>query len=94
MVVDGLASFPDAVTSRGLKHLVELQREVRSGARCVMFFLIQRTDAECFRPADHIDSAYGRELRKAVQKGVEIMVYDVSIDLHGIELNAPIRCEP
>ncbi|MDZ7832422.1 MAG: DNA/RNA nuclease SfsA [Desulfobacterales bacterium] len=50
-----------------LQHLVE------KGERCVMFFLIQRTDAEAFAPADHIDPAYGRELRKAADKGVELL---------------------
>jgi sugar fermentation stimulation protein A len=87
LVTDGLACFPDAVTSRGLKHLVELQNQVRQGNRSVMFYLVQRMDAERFRPADHIDPAYGQELRKAVQRGVEILVYDVTIDLEGISLN-------
>jgi sugar fermentation stimulation protein A len=87
LVTDSIAYFPDAVTSRGLKHLKELQNQVRSGDRAVMFYLIQRMDAELFRPADHIDPAYGRELRKAVKKGVEIMVYDVTLDSEGIRLN-------
>lgn len=87
LVTDGLACFPDAVTSRGLKHLVELQEQIRQGDRSVMFYLVQRMDAERFRPADHIDPAYGQELRKAVQRGVEILVYDVAIDLEGISLN-------
>jgi sugar fermentation stimulation protein A len=87
LVVEGEASFPDAVTSRGLKHLVELQEQVRKGHRAVMFFLVQRMDARRFRPADAIDPAYGKELRRALQNGVEAFVYDVSIDLTGIGLN-------
>jgi sugar fermentation stimulation protein A len=87
LVVDGSASFPDAVTSRGLKHLVELQAQVRLGHRAVMFYLVQRMDAEAFRPADHIDPSYGKELRSAVQNGVEALSYDVSLDLTGIGLN-------
>lgn len=87
LVTDGLACFPDAVTSRGLKHLVELQEQVRQGDRSVMFYLVQRMDAERFRPADHIDPVYGQELRKAVQNGVEILVYDAAIDLEEISLN-------
>ena len=87
LVSEGLACFPDAVTSRGLKHLVELQEQVRQGDRSVMFYLVQRMDAERFRPADHIDPVYGQELRKAVQNGVEILVYDVAIDLEEISLN-------
>jgi sugar fermentation stimulation protein A len=52
-----------------------------------MFFLIQRMDAHSFAPADRIDPEYGKKLRQASQKGVEILVYDVSIDLKDIRLN-------
>ncbi len=90
LVEDGIASFPDAVTSRGLKHLAELQKLAGSGNRCVMFFLVQRSDARLFRPADSIDPAYGRGLREAVRKGVEMLVYDVRIDLEAIMLNNKI----
>jgi len=84
------ARFPDAVTARGRKHLMELQRLVAEGNRSVMFFLVQRMDADRFSPADDIDPAYGKELRRAHQNGVEILVYDVSIDLAAIRLNQPI----
>jgi len=90
LVTEGLASFPDAVTSRGLKHLIELQKEVEKGHRSVMFYLIQRMDANRFEPADLIDPAYGEELRKAVSNGVEVLVYDVAMDLEGIRLNRPV----
>ena len=84
------AYFPDAVTDRGRKHLLELERLASEGNRCAMFFLIQRMDARQFKPADHIDPAYGKALRKAHQKGVEIFVYDVKIDLRKIALNRQI----
>jgi len=90
LVEEKTAYFPDAVTERGLKHLRDLQAEVRSGNRAVMFYLIQRMDAEVFSPADHIDPAYGKELRKAVKAGVEILAYDVNLDLSGIRLNRSI----
>ncbi len=90
LVEDRVARFPDAVTTRGRKHLRELQRLVKEGNRGVMFFLIQRMDADRFVPADHIDPAYGQELRKAYQNGVEILVYDVRIDLTAICLNHKI----
>jgi sugar fermentation stimulation protein A len=93
LVEDSVAYFPDAVTSRGLKHLVELQRQVRSGDRATMFYLVQRMDANLFRPADNIDPAYGRELRKAIENGVEILAYDVHLDLEGISLNRPLDYE-
>ena len=93
LVENGIALFPDAVTVRGLKHLVDLQQEIKRGHRAVMFYLIQRMDAEVFSPADMIDSAYSRELRKAVNNGLEILAYDVYLDLNKIYLNRqlPVR---
>ena len=87
LVTEGMARFPDAVTARGRQHLLELQDLVKKGDRCVMFFLIQRMDAKQFAPADHIDPAYGRELRKAADNGVEMLAYDVAIDFEKISLN-------
>jgi sugar fermentation stimulation protein A len=93
LVNDGVASFPDAVTTRGLKHIIELEALVASGYRGVMFYFIQRMDAKVFKPADNIDLGYGKGLRRAVRGGVEILVYDVSIDLKGIKLNRKIPYE-
>ncbi len=93
LVENGVALFPDAVTTRGLKHLVDLQEEVRRGHRAVMFYLIQRMDAEIFAPADRIDPAYAEELRKAVKNGVEILAYDVCIDLKKICLNRQLQVD-
>ncbi len=91
LVDEGVAFFPDAVTQRGRKHLEELKRLTAEGNRCVMFFCIQRMDAECFRPADQIDAAYGEALRGAcLKEGVEILVYDVWMDLERIVLNRKI----
>jgi sugar fermentation stimulation protein A len=87
LVENGVARFPDAVTARGLKHLIELESLIDSGCRCVMFYFIQRMDAAVFEPADQIDPDYGKGLRRAVKRGVEILIYDVFIDLSGIKLN-------
>jgi len=92
LVEDGVAMFPDAVTTRGLKHLNELENLAQSGSRCVMFYFIQRMDARLFQPADEIDHAYGKGLRRAIRGGVEVLAYDVCIDLTAIRLNRRIPC--
>ena len=92
LVRDGLALFPDAVTSRGRKHLQELEKKVAAGSRGVIFFFIQRQDAKQFQPADTIDPAYGRSLRQAVRHGVELLAYDVAIDLDAIRLRQRVPC--
>ncbi|MEJ2201453.1 MAG: DNA/RNA nuclease SfsA [Desulfuromonadaceae bacterium] len=71
----GVACFPDAVTSRGQKHLRELLRARQEGYRAVIFFLVQRAEAETFSPADAIDPEYGRLLREVTRQGVEILAY-------------------
>lgn len=90
LVEDGKASFPDAVTERGLKHLVEMKKLLKKGDRCIMFYLIQRMDATMFSPADNIDPAYGSKLREVKSQGLEVLVYDVHIDLSMIRLNRKI----
>jgi sugar fermentation stimulation protein A len=91
LVENGCARFPDAPTKRGQKHLQELVKLKSGGARAVIFFLVQRTDATHFKPADDIDPEYGRQLRHAVKEGVEILIYDVNISLEGIGLRNPLR---
>lgn len=69
------AEFPDAVTARGAKHLVELGDMVEQGHRAVMFYLVNRDDSESATIAADIDPTYAEELTKAVKRGVEIVAY-------------------
>ncbi|UQZ87953.1 DNA/RNA nuclease SfsA [Deltaproteobacteria bacterium Smac51] len=83
---DNIAFFPDAVTARGSKHLDELAELAGEGRRAVVFILVQRTDAACFSPADHIDPEWGRRLRAAKARGVEIWAWQADLRLDGISL--------
>jgi sugar fermentation stimulation protein A len=75
LVENNQALFPDAVTTRGQKHLNELMRVVREGDRGVIFFTVQRGDGTSVSPADAIDPEYGRLLRSAIKNGVEALAY-------------------
>ncbi len=68
----GVASFPDAVTERGRRHLYELDAVRRAGHRAVLIFLLSRGDADVIRPADEIDPAYGAALREVAAAGVAL----------------------
>ena len=68
-----LAEFPDAVTKRGAKHLVELADMVATGARAVMLFLVQIASAERFALARDIDPTYGVQFDLARVQGVEAL---------------------
>ena len=78
---DGLGSFPDAVTTRGQKHLQELLHMHAQGHRAVLLFCVQHSGIRRITPADDIDPEYGRQLREVVSKGVEVLAYRAEIDL-------------
>lgn len=86
LVENGRALFPDAVTTRGQKHLQELMRVVREGARGVIFFTVQRGDGSSVSPADLIDPEYGRLLRLAADNGVEALAYRAVVTPEEIRL--------
>src|SRR5208282_1351819 len=86
----GPAEFPDAVTKRGAKHLLEMSREVDAGSRAVMVYVVQRADCESFRIAADIDPAYHRALIDAIAHGVEAICYACNISPEAIELTAPL----
>ena len=81
MVFDGKASFPDAVSERGTKHLLELIEVVKNGKRGIMLFICQRDDALSFKPASEIDPVYAKTLQKAYDAGVEILVYKSKVSV-------------
>lgn len=87
LVEGSLALFPDAVTTRGQKHLRELMEVVHRGERGVIFFVVQRGDGEAVAPADAIDPEYGRLLRLAAETGVEVLAYRARVTPAGIVLN-------
>jgi sugar fermentation stimulation protein A len=90
LVVNGIARFPDAATTRGQKHLRELMAMVAGGARAVNFFVVQHAGARAVGPADAIDPAYGSLLRQAARAGVELIAYQASVTPTEIALCRPL----
>lgn len=88
MVEDGVACFPDAVTERGQKHLLELMHLAQSGVRVGVFLAVQRPDGGCFGPADFIDPRFAELFWMAVGQGVEFMPHVVHASPEGIALGA------
>jgi sugar fermentation stimulation protein A len=84
---DGWGSFPDAVTLRGQKHLRELMLLARQGVRAVLLFCVPHGGIERVRPADAIDPAYGRLLREAQDKGVELLAWGATPTPEELVLN-------
>lgn len=82
--IDDFLAFPDAVTSRGTKHLKELEEMVKLGHRAVMLYVIQRTDDLPFKLACQIDKKYCETFNEVTKNGVEVLVYQSSINLEEI----------
>ncbi len=87
------ATFPDAVTTRGLKHLKTLTEVKKAGIRAVMFYVIQRQDIESFSPAKDIDPNYAKGLKEAYENGVEVISYMAKVTPEGIDLLKEIPFE-
>ena len=87
----GIAEFPDAVTSRGLKHINELINANKKGYEVYILYLIQRDDCKSFTIANDIDPEYSNSLTKAVKKKLNILCYDCKFSSKGIKLNKKIK---
>lgn len=82
----GLVEFPDCVTARGVKHLVDLARAVTEGHRAAMLFLAQREDGDVFAVAGDLDPAYAAALDTAMAAGVEVFCYRCALSLDEIRV--------
>lgn len=90
LVVDEYALFPDAVTTRGQKHLRELMAMVQEGHRAIILFCVQHTGATKFRVAHELDLEYAKLFTEAMAMGVEVLVYNVDLCLEYAKLDKKI----
>ena len=88
---DKLAEFPDAVTSRGAKHIDELIKAKNKGYDIYLMFVIQRDDCDQFSIARDIDPKYADLLSDAIKKKLNILCYDCKFSPKGIKLNKQIK---
>ena len=66
-----IAEFPDAITTRGSKHIEELIKANKKGYEIYIAFIVQREDCDQFSIANDIDPEYSELLSKAVKKKFE-----------------------
>ena len=89
--IDTVAEFPDAVTSRGLKHINELIKANNMGFKIYILYLVQRNDCSSFKIAEDIDPEYSNSLSNAIKKKLNILCYDCKFSSKGIKLNKKIK---
>jgi len=86
-----IAEFPDAITTRGSKHIEELIKANKKGYEIYIAFIVQREDCDQFTIANDIDPEYSELLSKAVKKNLNILCYDCKFSPKGIKVNKKIK---
>ena len=86
-----LAEFPDAITTRGAKHIKDLIKAKRQGFNSYLLFVIQREGCNKFAIAKDIDPEYSKLLTLAYKNKVKILCYDCKFSSKGIKLNHQIK---
>ena len=86
-----IAEFPDAITTRGAKHLLELINAKRQGFHSCILYLIQRQNCKSFKIAQDIDMNYKNAFDMALKAGVKILCYDCKISNEEVKINSQIK---
>lgn len=90
---NNIASFPDAPTERGTKHLKELIASIEDGFSAYLIFLIQIENIDLFKPNYGTDPNFSKALKLAHDKGVNILAYDSIVTKDSIEINKPVMVD-
>ena len=88
-----IAEFPDAITSRGTKHLKELIVAKKKGFESYILYLIQREDCKFFKIAKDIDEEYKIAFNEALKNGIKMLCYDCKLSDKEIKLNDQVDYE-
>lgn len=88
---DGVASFPDAPTERGIKHINELVDCISDGYEAYILFVIQMKNIDCFVPNYETHPQFGEALKIAYGKGVKILAFDCIVTDDSIALDKEIK---
>ena len=88
-----LAEFPDAVTSRGSKHLIELSNMSKKGGKCFLIYLIQRNDVDRFSIAKDLDNEYYENSLIAKKSGVQFRAFKCNVSYKGINITGEINID-
>nr|WP_321465956.1 DNA/RNA nuclease SfsA [uncultured Desulfobulbus sp.] len=87
---NGIAYFPDAITSRGAKHIQELVQLVKAGFGAAVLFCVQRSDASLCKPAAHIDAVYAKTVAWGAERGVRFLAYQAEVTPVEIRICRPL----
>ena len=86
-----LAEFPDAITSRGSKHLLQLIKSLKKGYNAYVLFLTQIQDINSFKIAKDIDNDYYQNYLIAKKAGVKFLAYRCKLSSREIKIEKKIN---
>ena len=86
-----IAEFPDAITSRGSKHLLTLIDAIKKNYRSYMLFLVQIEGVENFKIAKDIDKKYHKNYLLAKKAGVKFLAYRCKINMNEIKIEKKLK---
>jgi len=89
----GTASFPDAPTERGIKHLKELEGLVKEGKNAYAIFVVQMKGVNVFEPNDLRHKAFGDTLRSVSESGVKILAYDCIVTEDTLAIDEEVKIQ-
>ena len=92
LIRDGKTSeFPDAITTRGSKHIKTLMDAHKKGYECYVLFLVQIENCKYFRIAKDIDNEYYENYKLAKKSGVKFIAYNCKVGSKDIKIDKKIK---
>ena len=88
---DGVCAFPDAPTTRGVKHLEGLTQLVKAGFGAYVLFVIQMKDVLFLHPNHNTDPAFAKALKDAADAGVHILAMDCAVTPESMVIRDPVE---
>ena len=88
---NNISEFPDAVTSRGSKHLKKLINSIKKGYKPYVLFLTQIQDIDNFKIAKDIDTIYFKNYLEAKKAGVNFFAYRCILNSREIKIEKKIK---
>ncbi len=86
-----LAEFPDAITSRGSKHLINLKLSIDKGFKPFVLFLTQIQGINNFKIAKDIDKNYYKNYHDAKKAGVKFLAYRCELSSKEIKIDKKLK---
>ena len=92
LIRDGKTSeFPDAITTRGSKHIKTLMDANKKGYECYVLFLVQIENCKYFRIAKDIDKEYYENYKLAKKSGVKFIAYNCKVGSKEIKIDKKVE---